>query len=109
MRVNGRRDEWGPGGWDSALTFQECLVPPVSCPSSLPPSASKAETTWVSCHGNLEFYLKARQGVIGAGWGKGAGAGTQRWGDYTCLAPDLRAHLFPPEAISLKTSLPSFP
>lgn len=44
--VNGRRDDRGLGGWDSALTFQEHLKPPVSCLSPLPASASKAETTW---------------------------------------------------------------
>lgn len=45
--MNGRRDDRGLGGWDSsALTFQEHLRPPVSCPSPLPLSAAKAETTW---------------------------------------------------------------
>lgn len=35
VRVNGQRDDWRLGGWDSALTFQECFRPPISCPSPL--------------------------------------------------------------------------
>lgn len=62
--AGGQREGGGLGGCDSALTFQEYLLPPDSCPSQLPPPASKAETTWGSCHGNCGVLFASRLGVI---------------------------------------------
>lgn len=71
----------GLGGWDSALTFQERLLPACQLPFTALPtppphsSASKAETTWVSCHGNCGVLCESQARWNQSWLGEGTPAG----------------------------------
>lgn len=86
-----------------------CQLPPHGSPHRpTPPSASKAETTWVSCHGNCRVLFESQAGGIRSWLGEGSRLGTEV-GAITpvwpvppgsALSPETFCFQFSPRALS---------